>query len=620
MRTRLARLVVGFAFLAGMIGPTGARGADPTPREYAPWPRQVKTLGGDWSAQHPPPTWMRPSISRAADDANLSSASRAPDFRIPDSSPGVISYLTGGQSTCPRGTEACARPHPPGEVPTYWRVTMLKQGERRCPAHGSCYSVDWCESSNTFGGCTHVRRAVLHELGHVLDLDHHPDSSEKLSVMYYILPGRDSAGHETTGSLTHQYLACDQARLQLDYDVTSDERSYSPCLPGVPIKTTLTISTVGGDVCASDSARVAGRLKVGPGNGKLSGNNLGSRRVDIQRRAVSGGAFATVATVMTRSNGEWSKEVGAPAAGTYVWRVRFAGDTGVSGATSPLVSIRWVGTCLGSTSVDCTATPSALTDALAAASASDTLVISGDCAGPVTVTKSVSLRGGPEGWSLDADRTALTVSAGAIVRVMDLTIPGGSGPRVVNSGNLTLVASQVTGLEGHGIDNHGNLALVDSTVTDARNVGISNHGDLLMSLSTVSGTTGRTQGVGILNEGPATIVESTVSGNNGGGIINNGDLVLRGSTISDNDAGVFGGNGGGIYNASTATVTDSKVTDNHGTDGGGIYNIGTLTVARSTVSDNAADHQGGGIFNTSNHLLLTDVTYADNLPDDCLGC
>jgi predicted outer membrane repeat protein len=72
--------------------------------------------------------------------------------------------------------------------------------------------------------------------------------------------------------------------------------------------------------------------------------------------------------------------------------------------------------------------------------------------------------------------------------------------------------------------------------------------------------------------------------------------------------------GGGIYNYSGALkLTNIVVSDNSSTvGGGGIYNDGTLMLNNSTVSDNSAD-AGGGVYNASARTLtMTNSTVSGN--------
>ena len=95
-----------------------------------------------------------------------------------------------------------------------------------------------------------------------------------------------------------------------------------------------------------------------------------------------------------------------------------------------------------------------------------------------------------------------------------------------------------------------------------------------------------------------------------------GTLLVENSTIADNRAGA----GGGLLNFGTLTVKNSTISGNGASNGGGLLNAGTLTVEHSTVSDNSAS-DGSGIFNSTGGIMtLTDVTFENNIPNDCTGC
>ena len=93
------------------------------------------------------------------------------------------------------------------------------------------------------------------------------------------------------------------------------------------------------------------------------------------------------------------------------------------------------------------------------------------------------------------------------------------------------------------------------------------------------------------------------------------EISLTGLTLT---RGSTTGDGGGIYNASGSLVlTNSTVSGNSATGyystGGGIYNpSGTLTVTNSTVSGNSAVGSGGGIKNVFGTVTLTNSTVSGN--------
>src|SRR5262249_29139797 len=165
--------------------------------------------------------------------------------------------------------------------------------------------------------------------------------------------------------------------------------------------------------------------------------------------------------------------------------------------------------------VDCAANSGALASALASAADGDTLAIEGTCKGTFEIAHSLTLSGSA-GATLDGQGagTVLTVDAGNMVAIDDLTITGGNGS------------------SAGGILNTGTIALTDSTVSGN---------------TATPGSSPNFGGGGIFNQGgTVTLTTSTVSGNsasvgsvrNGvGGILSfGGSVTLTDSTVSGNQA------------------------------------------------------------------------------------
>ncbi|MBD5413031.1 MAG: hypothetical protein HDR52_01180 [Treponema sp.] len=144
---------------------------------------------------------------------------------------------------------------------------------------------------------------------------------------------------------------------------------------------------------------------------------------------------------------------------------------------------------------------------------------------------------------------------------------------------------------------------------------------------------------------------STSSSSGGGGIYNDaGTLTISGGTISDCVAAINGGGiynnvsdasivstitnceisgckatgtgitgcGGGIYNASgTLELTDVTITGENNIDnpdaryGGGIYSEGSLTITGGKIS-NCTSNIGGGVYKSAGTLKITDGTISEN--------
>jgi len=87
----------------------------------------------------------------------------------------------------------------------------------------------------------------------------------------------------------------------------------------------------------------------------------------------------------------------------------------------------------------------------------------------------------------------------------------------------------------------------------------------------------------------------------GGAITNDGVLTVDSCVIESNAAT---GNGGGIYNRSNLlTITDSVLRANSGGLGGAICSFGAVRVLRSTISSNDGGAGGGGIFSATDALV-----------------
>lgn len=278
-----------------------------------------------------------------------------------------------------------------------------------------------------------------------------------------------------------------------------------------------------------------------------------------------------------------------------------------------------------------------LQEAINAAAAGDTLVVSGTCVGTSTVDRSLTLRGvGTATLDGDGAGPVVWVTGGLLVAIGHLTITNGGetylGGGLRNDGSaLTLANVTIAGndaFNGGGVGNAGgtmivtNSNVVDNT-SESSGGGIYNSGTLFLSNSHVQRNTSNAGG-GILSVGDLylgatvaylTITRSTVSDNvaevMGGGISNGASdaavsvLMLDNSPVSDNTAGTYGG---GIDNGGIGTITDSVIRGNHagtGWWGGGISSSrspyagsGVLTVTRSTIEENTASF-GGGIGNVS---------------------
>jgi len=289
--------------------------------------------------------------------------------------------------------------------------------------------------------------------------------------------------------------------------------------------------------------------------------------------------------------------------------------------------------------VDCSANHNALQPAINGAAPGETLLVTGACAGPFTISKDLTVDGVGQAV-LDGKRAGrtVTVGSGAQVHLRRLIIINGTGG-INNQGTLTVSDSVVSGNTtsngpGGGINNAGNATLVvtDSTVRHNFSVGagggINNNGSLIVRGTDVFGNSADNCG-GIDSVGTgitAVVIDSAVHDNtartaDGGGICDGqSTLALVDSLVYENTAEF----GAGIYNrAGTVSMTHSAVLRNTASgQGGGIINLngGTVNVTRSAVADNTAaggPGSGGGIYNAGGTVNLNEAVVIHNLPDDC---
>jgi predicted outer membrane repeat protein len=291
--------------------------------------------------------------------------------------------------------------------------------------------------------------------------------------------------------------------------------------------------------------------------------------------------------------------------------------------------------------VDCNASHNALQPAINAATQGETLLVTGTCTGPFTISSNLTLDGIGQAV-LDGNQLGHTVTVGSGARVIlyNLSITNGTGG-ISNQGTLTVVDSAVSGnttsnAPGGGINNAvgATLELSDSTVSDnfsqGAGGGINNNGVITVRGSRLFGNSGDNCG-GIANVGlagiTATVIGSSLHDNtarvaDGGGICDsqNAALTLSDSAVYGNTADF----GAGIYdNQGTSRVISSTVVHNTAADqGGGIYTVngGTISLTLSAVDGNTAEGgsgSGGGIFRASGTVTLNQSRVRDNSPDNC---
>lgn len=207
--------------------------------------------------------------------------------------------------------------------------------------------------------------------------------------------------------------------------------------------------------------------------------------------------------------------------------------------------------------------------------------LSGTCAERVTVTRTLTLRGGyaTTNWS-SADPVAYPATIDASYGGRAANITGGD----VTLDGIGLINGRISGADGAGLSVSGGVTV---TLLRARVVGN---------------------------------IASAFSAD-GGGISNNGTLVLSATTVALNAvSGSSSGKGGGIISTGVLTLVNSSILSNthsggSSDKGGGLFTSGVLAIVNSTFAGNRADgfaHQGGAIYVDSGNATLTNATLANN--------
>lgn len=221
----------------------------------------------------------------------------------------------------------------------------------------------------------------------------------------------------------------------------------------------------------------------------------------------------------------------------------------------------------------------------------------------------------------------LIVNSGKTLDLLNLAIKNGSssggGGGVFNQGTLNITETTFTGNNatagsyGGAINNSGTVNITNSSFysnSASQGGAIYNVGAVMNITNGTFGSNVAGSGGAIYNENSilnvfnSTFVGNTISYGFGGGIASNGSgsvLKITGSTFSANTAlGASGTNGGGgLFSYGAANILNSTFSANTATVyGGGIWNLtGIMTITNSTLSGNGA--AGGAISHTSGYTM-----------------
>jgi hypothetical protein len=341
---RLSGLMLAAALSVTSAAPT--IGHSPTPAPYGrSWSTSEVAAGSTYDWDSTVPAWLKSPLQDVLEGqwaSNTSNNSRHIAFRRAAGGEATVSFTNvTGVVACNNvpGWLGCAS----GAGSPGWRIWI-----RRNP------NLPWCQLS-LVNGCWDVERIAIHEAGHVGGFLDHMDTSQADTVMTPAPVTRPNYGWNV-----HRLQRCDEARMQLLYDVASSSGGYADCFDHIAghgptglYSSLSAVAPVTAD-CYGAGLTASGRLAIKTdGNyGVLGGNTLTARTVWFDRR-LKGSATWTpdYASVVSdaSSSSNWARTftVSSTARGatTYEFRAHFKGESGVDADYSPTFSLTWSNPC-----------------------------------------------------------------------------------------------------------------------------------------------------------------------------------------------------------------------------------------------------------------------------------
>jgi hypothetical protein len=305
----------------------------PVPEEPAMrWTRDLQ-LTFRWHGTETPPSWSRPAIHAAADDASTTDRSRAPSFVYDAGAPDAIRYTDTFPATSCATSIACAS----YVIGDSWTI--------RLRPHGKDFrwgTLRWCQADDR-DGCFDIERVMIHEFGHIQGIDHPESGGFTLrpndTVMHSLAPSKPKAGWAL-----HRFGPCDTATLQERYDVPSPTTTISSCND---VGTTLALGASQTSLARGAKVSLVAELRIPDKDayGRLGGNALSERSVQLRRRPVGGTSWTTYAMRFGDSPGTYLLSL-SPSI-SYEFQAVFTapGTEGLRSSTSPIVTVRVTDAC-----------------------------------------------------------------------------------------------------------------------------------------------------------------------------------------------------------------------------------------------------------------------------------
>ncbi len=201
--------------------------------------------------------------------------------------------------------------------------------------------------STVTDGCFDVENIALDELGHVLGLGHHVNHYDNRDYGDSVVQTTSRARPRAFWN-AHKLGRCDTATLQTRYDMTSTSALYSSCLN---LAVNLRLRSSATSISSRSSVTFTATLVVGDnaGDGRLTGNPISNRTIQLQRRPRGTTTWTTVGT-MSPSTTSGSYTLRQSPTATYEWRAVFPEPSGegLRGAASTAVTVTVSG-CSGTT-------------------------------------------------------------------------------------------------------------------------------------------------------------------------------------------------------------------------------------------------------------------------------
>ena len=204
---------------------------------------------------------------------------------------------------------------------------------------------NWCDLNGNANGCPDAGRVAIHEIGHMGGLGHHAYANwtwaeTRMRTSDFPFEGTNTWDTRTLGR-------CDEAALQMRYDLADKAGSYANCFDDIAnagpdgLVTDLTVSATSTIACNGAAVTISGRLQTHnyASYAALAGNGLPNRTVEIDRNG-----SPTVYTAVTTSGSgyNWSKTFsGSNIVHTYVAHYDHVSGEGLSASNTKSFTIRW---------------------------------------------------------------------------------------------------------------------------------------------------------------------------------------------------------------------------------------------------------------------------------------